>query len=81
MGLDRLHLLQAQVELPLLAQLHERRVVHRPDRHLHPLEPVGMALAELIERKRADDGLLDRVVGEDAVGSSRGEESGGPSIR
>ena len=77
---DGLHLGEAQVELARLAQVHQRRVVHGPDRDLDPAEVVGVALAEVVERQRADDGLLDGVVGQDALDQA-GQGSAGPSTR
>ena len=52
---------------PDLLRPIERRVVQSADRAPRPAEVVGLALAEVVERQGADDGLLDGVVGQDPL--------------
>ena len=74
---DGLHLGETQRELARPAQRDQRRVIEPADRHLLPAEVVGLTLAEAIERKRADDGLLDGVVGQHPLDQA-GQFLGGP---
>ena len=68
---DRLHLGQLQIELPLAAEAHQGVVVELADRHGADFEAIGPAEVEPRERQRADDDLLDGVVGQQALPMSR----------
>ena len=65
MGLDGLELGEAEVQLPLPADVEELGVGLATNRHLDAQELVGSPLAELVEREGADDGLLDRFIKQD----------------
>ena len=67
MPLDRLHLGELQVELPLAAEPHEGVVVEAAIGDGAELEAVVAARFEPRERQRPDDDLLDGVVGEHLV--------------
>ena len=64
MGLDRLHFRERQEKLPFAAESLEGRVVHRADRHRQQAKLVGGAQLQPLEIERADDHLLDGVVGQ-----------------
>ena len=64
MGLDRPHFGQREVELAFAAEAFEGGVVHRADGHGGEAEFVGRTELQPIEAQRADDHLLDGVVGQ-----------------
>ena len=81
MGLDRLHLGEAERELALAAESASGPSSSMPRIGTSmQAEAVGVALAEAVEGQRADDGLLDGVVGQDAA-DQLGRASAGPSTR
>src|SRR5262249_7153471 len=72
---DGPHFCEAQRKLPLPAQFPQLLVDEPADRDLDPTERVMLPLAETIEHQRADDRLLDGVVGQeplDQPGEGRG---------
>ena len=68
--LDRLHLGQRQVELPLPAQSHQAIVVERTQRDRDQLEAVARSQLQPIEGDRPNHDLLDGVVGQHVLAES-----------
>ena len=65
--LDRLHLGEAQVKLAVFAEVHQRRIVHRPDRDGAQSELVLGPGSDRLHAERPDDHALDGIVRENAL--------------
>ena len=61
---DRPHLGEAQIELSVFAEMHQRVVVHRADRHGAQLELVLGPGPDPVHVQRANDDPFDGVVGQ-----------------